>query len=320
LNESDAHTSSGMQQVPALAALDRAMAAGPWLPRLAPFFLWIALMAIEQMARGYTVGVWFWPVLYAGKCAAVCWLLWRYRRLIPEVNWRFHWGAVPTAIFLLIAWIALGWLMAGEFGPRFEALLAGEPKPTALHYADPADVPALATTEPTFFQSLQTNWPGGFFYLAIALKLFGMAVVVPMFEELFTRSALLRGLNKWQQTRIGFIQLACDLPGIGEKLLHTPAGEYATRQPPAFTEQLKNTAVGALGVTGVVLSTVLFTVNHLPRDWPGAVACGLVWCALLWWTNRGQTKLGLGPIIWSHGLVNALLVGYTLWSGDWQFL
>jgi hypothetical protein len=31
-------------------------------------------------------------------------------------------------------------------------------------------------------------------------------------------------------------------------------------------------------------------------------------------------RLGLGPIIWSHGLTNALLWLYTLTSDDWRFL
>jgi hypothetical protein len=303
-----------------LQSLDRTMAAGPWLPRVAPFFVWIVLMAIEGQVRTYTPLVWLWPVLYAGKCAVVCWLLWRYRRLISEVNWRFHWTVVPSAVLLLIAWIGLGWLMAGEFGERFSALMQGDPRGTVLPYNDPANVPVMATTEPTFYQKLQSDWPAGFFALGIGLKLVGMAVVVPMFEELFTRSALLRGLNKWRQTKTGLLQIACDLPGIGERLMHARAGEAATRQPPAFTEQLKTTAVGTLGVTGVALSTLLFASWHAMRDWPGALACGLVWCAMVWWTNRGENKLGLGPVIWSHALVNALLWGYTLWSGDWQFL
>jgi len=46
----------------------------------------------------------------------------------------------------------------------------------------------------------------------------------------------------------------------------------------------------------------------------------LVWCALVWWTNRGSHRLGLGPVIWSHAITNALLWGYTIWSGDWQFI
>lgn len=322
MSDGEAEASPGPARPRWLAALDEMMGVSPWHPRLAPFFLWIIVMAGSGWLRGYAV--WTWPVLYAIKCAAVCWLLWRYRRWISEVNWRFHWGAIPTAIFLLIAWIGLGWLMAGEFSPRFDALLAGEPETTSLGYDDPAAAPALATTEPTFFQKMQRGeLPGAFpglFAISMALKLFGMAVVVPMFEELFTRSAILRGFQKWQQTKVGLIQLGCDLPILGDWLLHTDAGDRATKQPPALTEQLKHIPVGALSLCGVIVSTVIFTASHLTRDWPGAIVCGLVWCGLLWWTNRGRLKLGLGPVIWSHGLVNALLWGYTLWSGDWQFL
>jgi membrane protease YdiL (CAAX protease family) len=294
------------------------MTSGPWAPRVVPFFVWIVVMAGEGFLRG--PWPWTWPILYAAKCLAVGWLLWRYRRWIPEVNWRFHWTVLPSAVFLLVGWICLGWWMAGEFALRLDALLAGDPAGTVLQYPESQARPALAMAEPTFFQQLQQQWWPAFFYGAVLLKLIGMGLLVPMFEELFTRSALLRALNKWHRTKVGIIQFACDVPILGERVFHTRIGEAATREPPALTEQLKNTTVGVMGATGVIGSTVLFASWHAPRDWPGAVLCGLVWCLLLWWTNRGDNKLGLGPVIWSHALVNALLWGYTLWSGDWQFL
>ncbi len=37
-------------------------------------------------------------------------------------------------------------------------------------------------------------------------------------------------------------------------------------------------------------------------------------------TNHGQRKLGLGPVIWTHGLCNASLWAWTIYSGDWRFL
>jgi membrane protease YdiL (CAAX protease family) len=301
-----------------LGQLDRSMAANPWHPRIAPFFTWIVLMALTGLVQGQAPAA--WPVLYAIKCGLVGWLLWRYRHWISEVNWRFHWLALPTGVGLLIVWVGLGWWMAGQFGPRLDALLAGEPL-GLMRYEDPANVPALATTEPGLFSdTFYHHWLPGLFTIAIVFKLIGMAFFVPMFEELFVRSALLRGLNRWHETRRGLLQVACDLPVIGEWLIHTRPGREATQQPPIFTRQLQNTAVGVLGVCGVVLSTMLFASWHAPRDWPGAIACGVVWCWLVWWTNRGSRKLGLGPVIWSHAITNALLWAYTLWSWDWQFL
>ena len=158
---------------------------------------------------------------------------------------------------------------------------------------------------------------------------------------------MLRGLQRWGPTRTGLLQLLSDLPGIGELIEQRPSVAEANQQPPALTWQLLNTPVGAAAAFGVIASTVVFTASHLPRDWPGCVACGLVWCWLVWATNKGTgnreqeagsyagseersdegpgsptapRNLGLGPVIWSHALVNALLWGYTLWSGDWQFL
>ena len=45
---------------------------------------------------------------------------------------------------------------------------------------------------------------------------------------------------------------------------------------------------------------------------------------MVWVTNRESLpegkRLGLGPVVWSHGLVNAGLWAYTYYTDDWQFL
>ena len=290
------------------------MRANPWHPRISPFFTYIALMALATAVRPWVPSL--WPVLYAVQCGATVWLLWRYRALVPELNWSFHWLAVPTGVGLLVAWVGLGWLMAGEFSHRFNALLAGETTGLLPYRSDPA-------LEPGPFTTTDTSWmlelPVGVFSIALGLKLLGMTLVVPMFEELFVRSTLLRGLHSARQTGLGLMQWLIDSP-LGEWLLHTRWGEHASKQSGAFTRQLEQNPVGALSVFAVTLSTVIFMLSHAPRDWPGCIACGIVWCLLVWWTNRGDKKLGLGPVVWSHAITNALLWAYTLWSWDWQFL
>ena len=44
--------------------------------------------------------------------------------------------------------------------------------------------------------------------------------------------------------------------------------------------------------------------------------CALAYCLLLSVTRAK----GLGPVCWAHGITNALLWGYTVYYGNWQFL
>lgn len=284
----------------AIACLDGWMAASPWHPRLVPFFVYIVLFALISFVAGGVLGL--YPALYALQCGIVVWLLWRYRRLVPELNWRFHWLALPTGLGLCAAWIALGYgynlIFHGDLAPR-----------------------PLADDE-TFGPMWEAS--AALFWGAMILRLLGMSIVVPMFEELFTRSAVLRGLSDWRKTGIGVIQLFCDLPVIGDWLMHTRIGRKAGTKDGMFIKQFRATAVGQLTVFGVLASTLIFMFNHQWRDWAGCIVCGVVWCGLLGWTNRPalpeEKRLGLGPIVWSHAITNAALWGWTLYGGDWQFL
>jgi hypothetical protein len=177
-------------------------------------------------------------------------------------------------------------------------------------------------------------------WASMVLRLLGMSLIVPVFEELFIRSGMLRGLHRWRPTRTALLQFASDLPLIGDWLHGKPAIQKALAEPAPLTRQLVATPVGHLTVFAVVASTVVFSASHIPRDWLGCVACSIVWCWMVWYTNKPPRKLiaekgsveaawaampasgrlGLGPIIWSHGLTNALLWLYTLTSDDWRFL
>lgn len=284
----------------ALARLDAWTDANPWHPRILPFFVYIALMAVLMfLPENATV---FYPAIYAVQCGLVVWLLWRYRKRMPEFNWRFHWLAVPTGIGLVFAWVYLGYGYNLIFKGGLETRpLAEDETFGTLHEASAA-----------------------LFWGALILRLLGMSIVVPMLEELFTRSAMIRGLSDARKTGIGVIQLLCDLPIVGDWLTHTAWGKKAGTKPGMFTQQLIETPVGKVTVFGVAASTLIFMLNHLPRDWAGCIACGVVWCVLLWWTNRPalppEKRKGLGPIIWSHAFTNAALWVWTLQTGDWQCL
>ena len=277
------------------------MASNPWFPRVTPMAVYVCMLLVINWAAGWSL--YAQPVLKGVQLAAVAWLLWRYRRLLPELNWRFHWLAVPTGVGLCAAWVALGHgtiaLSPAWFAP---------------------------TSEPNAYQQMTPVLRG----VSLGMALVGMTLLVPMFEELFVRSACLRGLHSPRKTWIGVVQVVEDLPVIGEWVMHTKLGERMGRYPFMFTRQLREWPVGKLTCFGVFASTAVFTINHVPRDWAGCVLCGVVWCALLWWTNRGalaekgdgraRPALGLGPIVWSHAITNALLWGWCVWTGQWMFL
>lgn len=287
-----------------LTRLDAWVAANPWHPRILPFIVYIAFLFIIDQGR--TLSLYAYPVLYALQCGLVLWLLYRYswrQRLTPELTLRFHWLAVPTGLALCWAWIALGELTIALF-PRLDASLA-------------------ATGQPHYFQLMLETSPA-LAWVSLGLRLLGMTLLVPMFEELFTRSAMLRGLHHARPTGIGVVQVAQDIPIVGEWLHETRLGRRAAELPSQFTRQLVETPVGHLTLFGVFASTLIFMLNHIPRDYAGCIACGVVWCLLLGWTNRPSLsesrRLGLGPIIWSHGITNAALWAWCVYTGDWQWL
>lgn len=277
----------------ALARLDRFMAASPWYPRAAPYFLYVAVLpAIWYFARLLPAA--FIP-LYLVQYGLVVWLLLRYRKHLPELNLRFHWLAIPTGIGLCVVWVLLGHgmdhLAPGWFGKSNEGRILEH----------------MGVGSPLFVAS-------------VAMEYLGMSLIVPLFEELLMRSAVLRGTHSARQTGIGLLQWLVDFPLLGDWLMETRLGRWVTAQPAAFTRMLESTPLGRITVFSVLVSSVVFALGHAPRDWPGAIVCGITWCVLLWYTNRGHTRRGLGPVVWSHGLTNALLLTYVLCTHDWQFV
>ena len=322
--EADAAGSAAHEPPPTnptrLQQLDTWMEASPLHPRIVPYFAYVALLAVIGYAR--EPAPWTYPILYTGQCLLVAWLLWRYRKLTPEMNFRFHWLVVPSAVFLTVGWVALGWLMAGELGTRWSALMNGEPIGMFDYSSDNAEPNRFASTEPHYFEE-QLNTSPALAWTSLSLRLLGMSLLVPFFEELMMRSLVLRSFQRVQQTAIGIVQVAEDLPIVGDWIMKQDWGKRYAAMPNQFARQFHETPVGAITVFGIFASSVIFSLGHLPRDWPGAMLCGAVWCLMLWWTNRaalGERKLALGPIIWSHGLTNALLWAYCVWSGDWQFM
>lgn len=297
-----------------LARMDALMTQNPWNPRLFPFAAYIVFLFIsDQLAE--LVDPRTVPLTYTLQCGIVGWLLWRYRKLLPELTLSFHWLAVPVGVIVFAAWILLGWLMAGEFSLRWEALMQGEPLARIDYEALDRDVPPLATTEAHRLETMLETSPA-IGWATLILRLLGMSIVVPLFEELFIRSLMLRSLHTWRLTKIGLGQIAQDMPALGDWIDSSERGDRLNRYPPIFSRQFLATPLGRLSLFGVFASTFIFTLSHGIRDWPGCVVCGVAYCLILAATRHK----GLGPVCWAHGITNALLWVYTVQAGDWQFL
>jgi len=293
------------------------MASNPWHVRAAPFFVYMIGILLGQLVYTGAFGLPELPVLipvvYTAQVGIVVFLLVRYRRLLPELNARFHWLALPTGIGLLYAWVYLGYATNWLSYQAQDVPVLGDVM-AALVSVDPAD-PLNKASEHELLSG-KTTLGDAWFWTTMSLRLLGMSLVVPFFEELWVRSAVLRGTFSAARTKTAILQLASDLPIIGE---------------PMFTLQLEQTPVGQVSFFAIFMSTLVFMLAHGRRDYLGCIACGLVWCWLVWFTNRprkGETwedqpvggRVGLGPIIWSHGITNAALWAWTLYYGDWQFL
>ena len=260
----------------------------PWHPRVAPWFVYLALLAVTLQVKDWYD--WAYVPLKVVQAAVVCYLVWRFRRLVPEITLRFHGSVVPVSAFLAVGWVALNAWTAKLF-------------------------PQLVDAKPTFFQAMAADHQS-LFWLAATAHLVAMCTAVPLIEETFNRSLLLRSISDVRATGIGILQMLCDMPMIGDWLARTTAGVRARQEPPAFGDQFQKTPLGRLSVLGVTASTTLFMLVHATVDWPGAILCGLTWCILL---NRTR-HLGLGPVIWSHAIVNLLLWIYAVTAEDFRLL
>ena len=270
-----------------LGKLDAWMQENPWHPRVAPFAAYIIFMPLVDYLRHHVV--WLGPVAYTLQTLFVTWLLWRYRKLLPEMTLRFHWLSLVVGLGVLGAWIALAHWMT-QLAPDWFAT------DSQKHYLE------------HYGQKLRC--------IGMPLRFLGMALVVPVFEELFVRSLLLRSLHRFRITAVGVFQSIYDMPVIGDWLGGSDLVTRANRHPPVFGDEFNRTPLGALSFFGVFASTVIFASYHVPRDWPGCVVCAIAYCLLL----KTTAPKGLGPTIWAHGITNAGLWAYVWTTGDWQFL
>jgi uncharacterized protein len=129
----------------------------PLLVRAVPFVVFAILTVLQGQFHGSAP---YW--IYAFKTAVAGCLLWTLRREIPEMNWKFSWGAILIGIAVFAAWVGLDGLYPmlrreGSFNPD-RVFGRGS---------------ALSVT-------------------LIAIRMLGASLIVPMLEEVFYRSFLYR--------------------------------------------------------------------------------------------------------------------------------
>lgn len=274
-----------------LGKLDRWVESSPFLPRAVPFFAFVLMlmpigMAYDWDARSY-------PFMVAIQAILVVFFMWRYRRYTPEITLSLHWSAVVAGVLGFFAWVGLRFGLIELFGESWR----GEP-----------DV---------FFDDM----PPEFAWTSLIYRLVVTAMFVPVLEEVFFRSALLRSLQDRKTAKIAAVQFLEDLPVIGDMVMGTKASEQAIGEREPLTKAFNATPLGRVTPFAIGINIVLWCLlSHLIRDWPGTVACGLLFIWVTWLTNRGERKMGLGPVIWAHGITNAMIVWYTIQYNDWQFL
>jgi hypothetical protein len=280
---------------PTLAArFDRWVAANPWHPRILPLMAYIVLLAPVAWLRDWQP--WTFPIAYTLQCGLVVGLLWRFRRLLPEMTATFHLSAALVGSVVFVVWMVLGY---------------------AIMDAAPATFGAAGYD---YFARM----PDGLAWMSMALRLAGMAIVVPLFEELFHRSLTLRSFHGFRKTGIGLMNLAQDLPVLDELIRNHDLSKRAAKHDAVFADQFNRVPLGRLSVFGVAASTFVFMLAHGMRDWPACVFCGVAYCGVVWWTNRSGKRMGLGPAIWAHAITNAQIWLFTLathlmGAGDWRF-
>lgn len=142
----------------------RSLRAHPGFPRAAPFALYIGFLVLKGDA--WEAGTRWLYLAQAGAVALALAMFWhRYEELrvampIPPGSWA---KSVVAGVIVFVVWIHLdsGWAVMGELGPGFDPRDDGRINP-----------------------------------LLVAARLAGAVLVVPLMEELFWRSLVMRWIDQ----------------------------------------------------------------------------------------------------------------------------
>ena len=132
----------------------------PWVPYVVPFVIFLLLTAAAKYLPDHT------PHLYIAKTVVVAYLLWKWRSaysadLVPTIKPADYLLSIGAGLVVLVLWVA------------------------------PEDIlPKIGT--PAGFNPYAYQWPAFATIFLITTRLIGAALVVPIMEELFWRSFILR--------------------------------------------------------------------------------------------------------------------------------
>ena len=127
--------------------------------------------------------------------------------------------------------------------------------------------------------------------LGFSLRLVCAGALVPVFEELLTRGFVLRLALQWDRAR--------------KEGLEDPLGTALDER------SVRDVEPGAWSWPAVALSTLAFTLGHQVREWPAAVAFGL----LMAWLWVGRKDL-LSCVV-AHSVANVALALFVRATGHW---
>ena len=186
----------------------------PWLPYAAPMLLFLLLTSLESKLP--------YPIAYPIKIALVTALLVFFRKSYPEARPGGGGWAAATALGVILC---LMWVTVTPHTPSFPAFLGGK----RIGFNPGA---AFATSA------------GLIAFLAV--RFFGLVVIVPLMEELFYRSFLLR---------------------------------FAT-DPDDF----QKVPFGKFSAAALLITVGMSALSH--PEWLAGAIFGLAMAGLLWWTKN----------------------------------
>jgi CAAX prenyl protease-like protein len=142
--------------------LFKTLESSPALARALPFFVFVALTAVQGWPGE---GSRYW--IYLGKTVIGAWLIWLVWPLVAEMKWELSWEAVVVGIVVFVVWVGID-----PFYPKIG--IGGEEWNPNARFGEGS---ALAWT-------------------IIAMRILGSSLVVPPLEEVFYRSFLYRYVVK----------------------------------------------------------------------------------------------------------------------------
>jgi len=149
----------------------------PTHARVAPFFIFLGI-TFAQSALGPDAKYWF----YALKTIVGVWILWEMRPLVSEMRWAFSWEAVVVGVVMCVLWVALD-----PFYPMNHVIMKPVPGDEWVPFERFGEGSAIA-------------------WSLIAIRTFGMTIIVPPLEEVFYRSFVYRLFIKddWEKVPLGY--------------------------------------------------------------------------------------------------------------------